>query len=182
MIKTTKKQIDLYQIRNEDKRTWGNISVDFGETSAEIMINSDYGHFAYNWVSTGKNPKSFLCRIEMDYTMKKLCGGRDEIYEPDYEKMERSIKKKIIEQRREIYLTKEEARKAFDDMPEYVQEYRGHLDLIHNSIFEHYLFDKVFGDFENFPDNEKIRSGIVDFWEHIWKPFIEELKKEMEEV
>jgi len=181
MIKITKKQIDLYQIRNEDKRTWGNISVVFGETSAEIMINSDYGHFAYNWFATGNNPKSFLCKIEMCYAIGKLCDGRANIYEPDYEEMDRSIKKKIIEERRENSLTKEEAREAFDDMPEYVKEYRGSLDLIHNKIIEHKLFNKVFCDFENLPDDEKIKRVIVDFWEHIWKPFVEELKKEMQE-
>lgn len=178
MITVAKKQIDLYQVRNNAKHTWGDISIEWGEQSAKVMINSDYGHFAYNWFATGNNPKKFLCRIEMEYAMKKLCGSDVGAYEPDFDAWEEDIKRKIIEALRNGYIERGDAREAFDEMPSFVMEYRN-ADLIHKELIDHRLFERIFGDYENLPSEEIIKPSLVAFWKHIWKPFVEELEKEI---
>ncbi|MBL4701599.1 MAG: DNA cytosine methyltransferase [Phycisphaeraceae bacterium] len=52
----TKKQIDLYRMRGKCEdgfTTWGNISMELGRESVNVMVNSDFGHYAYNWTHAG---------------------------------------------------------------------------------------------------------------------------------
>lgn len=173
----TKQKIDVYKIRHDNSCVWGDITVEFGKTSAQVMINSDYGSYAYNWFSTGENPKQFLCDINMDYAMEKLSDYK--LYEPDTDKYSEEIKNSIIESRKDERMTKEEARTAWDDMLGVLDDYPSG-DIMYHSLIEHEHFDKVFGDFEALPSARRVKPKHVHFWEKVWTPFTDALKIEME--
>lgn len=176
IINVNKGQVDIYKIRHDNSCIWGDITVEFGKTSAQLMINSDYGSYAYNWFSTGENPKQFLCRLNMPYAMEKLSDYK--LYEPDTQKYSGEIKKKIIEGRREDYLTKEQARESWDDMLGILDDYPGG-DLLFHGLIEHKHFGDVFGDYEALPSATRVKPKHEHFWNNIWIPFVEELMREM---
>lgn len=175
-----KKETQTYTLRGE-YGLWAKINLEYGPTSVNVMISSDYGSYDYWWGATGSNPKAFLTRIDMYYTMKKLMGGYDATQEPDHESTIRSIKKKIIEVRREYQkdLSKDDAREAWNDMIGYVNDY-GTGEIYYKSMIEHDSFEAIFCDTEAIPFETKLKGQAKDFWEKIWTPFTDELKKELE--
>lgn len=177
-VRIEKSKIDIYKIRHEKRSIWGNICVEFGESSAILMINSDYGSYAYNWFATGNNPKKFLCGLDMEYAMNKLTEGN--LYEPDESKYADEVKKKIIDKRRDGYITKEVAREAWDDMMEILSEYSHSGDILYHELMSAKHSGKVFIDFEEYPSATRVKPKHQHFWNEIWMPFIEELKMEME--
>ena len=174
----TKEMIELYKVRNKEKHTWGDISVKFGECSVQLMINSDYGHFAYNWFSTGPNPKEFLCRLSMDYTMNKLTSG--DIYIFDMDKNLLETKKIIIEKRRNNMISKEIAKICYDEMLEFFKE-SNDMNYVMNLITKHKYCDEIFDEWEFIPHFTKIKSNIINFWNDIWILFIKKIQEELKE-
>jgi len=176
---TIKKTLtETYTLRGEQS-LWAKINLDCGENSVNVMISSDYGEFNYYWVSTGYTQKKFLCSINMDYAMKKLMGGTDKMYEPGWDSRKRSVKIAIIEARREKeYLSKFEAREAWDDMLNVMEDYSGSVDIYFEEIMEHNSFQKIFYDFEGIPEDDKLKPRVLHFWNNIWLPFTNELRKE----
>jgi len=175
-ITIEKSKVDIYKIRHKGSCVWGDITVEFGKTSAQLMINSDYGSYAYNWFSTGENPKKFLCDINMCYAMEKLSDYN--LYEPDPYKYSDEIKELIIDSRKGEYLTKEEAREAWDDMLGILDDYPSG-DIMYKELIDHKYFNKVFGGFEYLPSATRVKPKHKHFWENIWLPFVDELKREL---
>ncbi len=174
----TKAQIDLYRIRTKMEsgwNTWGNISLEFGRESVNVMINSDFGHYAYNWTHTGPDPYDFLCRINRDYAMNKLSDGK--LYEPDVEKFGDQVKKSILELRYDRSITKEQARDAWDDLIPITTEYND-ANAIWTKLIDSDWFNTIFGDYENLPSAQRVRPEIEQFWKYIWLPFVDHLKEQ----
>lgn len=172
----TKTNAEFYYIRGNGF-VWGFIALAIiGKESCQVLCNSDYGHYAYGWTHCGMNPKKFLCRLDMQYAMNKLTNGK--LYEPDVDEYENDIKNSIIESRRSGNLTETEARIAWNEMCLLVDEY-GCSSILFNELYNHPLFSKVFGSFENMPNSERIRPECQGFWDKIWIPFIEQLRLEI---
>lgn len=178
----SKKQCDLYQIRNQrsknDLEGWGDITVQWGEGSVHIIANSDYGNFSKFWCSTGSKPKEFLIGIDFDYCMKNLMDYKHMEDNPDG--YDREVKIQICEGRRNYpeTLSKKDARQAWSEMLGIYDEYNS-KDLYMMKLVDHDLFNKVFGDYEYLPSSKRYKFEAVDFWRNVWLPFIEILKTEV---
>lgn len=179
-MKVTKSQAELYQVRSgQGSLAWGNITLICGAESVSVMATSDYGTFDHHWSHCGGEPKSFLCGLDFQYTMKKLTGGK--LYIPDPDGYKNEIKKSIIESRREGRgISREEARTAWDEMLAFLDEYR-EGELLFNALYHHEFFEAVFGDPEYLPNSEKPDHCAVDFWNDVWTPFINSLREELAE-
>jgi hypothetical protein len=175
MIEITKKLTETYTLRGEQS-LWAKINLEYGEKSVNVMINSDYGSYAYYWGSTGENPKSFLCNISKHYTMLKFAG--ENIYEADWEKRLERIYKEIEYKLKEKEITKEEAIIAKKEAKKIIN-YGTSEDIYFKEMMENEYLEKIFYDFEIIPEDIKIKSTVDMFWENIWIPFINELKKEI---
>jgi len=174
MTTVTKKQIELYQVRHNGSECWGDIALNCGEKSVHVMIDSDFGSWSYYWSSCGMSPKEFLCKINFDYCMKKLTGSKHYINDP--EQYPNEVRGRITQAQEAGWLTETEVKQALDEMlePEYSEG-----DLYFHYLYNHELFDKVFGDYECLPSAKKISPRCQDFWDHVWIPFIEQLKTEL---
>jgi hypothetical protein len=172
----TKSQAELYQVRSsKGSLAWGDITLICGKESVSFTATSDYGTFDYRWTHCGGEPKAFLCKLDFQYAMKKLTGGK--LYIPNPNGYRKEIKEKIIEARKENYLTKEQAKTAWDEMLAIQDEYKKG-EIFFNELYEHEFFEQVFGDCEGLPSSTEPDHCAVDFWNEIWTPFIQELKKE----
>lgn len=169
----TKSQVDLYNIRGLHG-AWANIVVIPRGDYVELIIDSDFGAFAYAYFCHGGNYKQFLISCDFDYLMRKFRGKDYKI--PDPSKYEKEIKDAIIESRQGEQLTKDEAREAWNDMLN-TEHDRG--DLFFAELYDHKLFEKVFGDHEGLPSAKKVDPQCQSFWDKCWLPFVEELKQEM---
>lgn len=77
-----------------------------------VSIMSDWGNWGYWWTHPGCELREFLCRIDDDYLLRKLCSGRrDELNEA---RSERSIKEHILEYRRRGWYESDFARREWD--------------------------------------------------------------------
>ncbi len=172
----SKSQSELYQVRSgKGSLAWGDITLICGKESVSVMATSDYGTFDHHWSHCGGEPKSFLCNLDFQYAMKKLTNGK--LYTPDPEGYEKEIKDSIIDSRKGDGLTRAQARTAWDEMLSIQDEYQKG-DLFFHALYEHELFDKVFGDCEGMPSATQPDPCAVDFWNDVWTPFINELEKE----
>lgn len=172
-----KTMTETYSLRG-DKCLWAKINLDCGEESVNVMISSDYGEFSHYWGCCGENPKKFLTNIDMHYTMKKLMGNRDNMYEPDFEARLVSFKKLIIEARKYNDVTKEYARTAWMEMLHIFDYCQNSNDIYFYRCINSYAFEKIFFDWESIPYETKMKKMVIEFWEDIWIPFREFLKNE----
>ncbi len=74
---------------------------------------TDYGNYAYWWGSPGCEFREFLTSCGTDYVANKLGGGR----EFDGEQTVENIKDCILRRRRELRLTRYEARREWEELP-----------------------------------------------------------------
>jgi hypothetical protein len=178
-MKVTKSQAELYQVRSgKGSLAWGNITLICGAESVSVMATSDYGTFDYHWSHCGGEPKNFLCGLDFQYTMKKLTNGN--LYTPDPSGYREEIKSSIIESRKDEGLTKEQARTAWDEMLCIHDEYEKG-ELFFNALYNHALFDNVFGEAEYLPSSTQPDHCAVNFWNDVWTPFINSLRQELTE-
>ena len=174
-----KNTTETYSLRG-DKCLWAKINLDINQQSVNVMISSDYGSYNYYWTHCGISPKKFLISLDMHYAMKKLMGGTDNLYQPDWESRSVSLKKIIIEARRDNRLSKDEAKKAWREIVDIMHDSNDE-NLYYERIWHHELADKLFYDMEDIPADTKLKSSVTDFWEDIWIPFTKYLKTEIEQ-
>lgn len=177
----TKTTTDIYHIRGKTAKgwsTWGDVVLIFGEESVLVIAHTDFGTYGYYWSHTGPNPKKFLCEVDIHYAMNKLTSGN--LYEPDPEKYEIEIKKQIIEARFQYLLTKEQARGAWIDMLDILNEHQGG-DILFHELINHEHFEIVFGDYDGLPSATRVRPSCRGFWDHIWTPLTEQLSTEIKQ-
>jgi len=171
---------ETYSMRGE-KCLWAKINLDCGDESVNVMISSDYGDFSHYWGRCGMNPKKFLTTIDMHYAMKKLMHGTDNLYCPDSNERLKSFKKLIIEKRKYNYITKEEARIAWNRIIRIINRTGDNDEVYFNECFNSEEFENIIYDIESIPMDTKMKNMVIEFWEDIWLPFIEYLKKEIED-
>lgn len=166
-----KSSIEVYYIRPKGNSCgWADISIDEGEKSGRLSISSDYGNWAYYWGACGSSFKEFLISLDISYVSGKFGTGNYF----DFEETIRTIKKDIIDSRKNGYSDKEEARELWNSMSD-LQNYthkEGFIAACWNSpIME--LYDTG-------PTIEtQYEPGFKRFWETTWQSFISELKMEI---
>ena len=175
-MRVTKSQAEFYEVRSgKGSLAWGNITLKCGEQSVEVVATSDYGTYSYFWSHCGGDPKEFLCTINFQYAMEKLTNHK--LYIPNPDGYENEIKESIIESRKGGNLTKKQSRTAWDEMLSILEEFSAG-DLLFFALYDHELFEHVFGDPEYLPSSTIPDPRAVDFFNDIWKPFIDCLREE----
>lgn len=169
---------ETYSLRGE-KCLWAKINLDCGEESVNVMISSDYGEFNYYWGYCGMNPKKFLTTTDMHYTMKKLMGGADNMYEPDFDARLVSFKEKIIEYRKEDNITKHQARDAWDKVLSIFDYCQYSNDIYYSECINADELECILYDSDSIPECTKMKKYVIEFWEDVWVPFTEFLKTEL---
>lgn len=168
MATVSKSSIDgaVYRVSNEGE--YGTIVILAKEKSVEVLCLTSYGSFNHYWSNTGPDPLSFLCEIDLDYAMQKFKGKEGE--EIDWETLGTYLKNKVFESRKNGDLSSLQARILFNDIQSGLIE----------SNDPSFVYDADLGEFLNY-DVEipyKWNSSCHGFWEKIWKPLIDHIKKE----
>lgn len=173
-----KSKAELYQVRSKDTGdcAWGDIVLICGKNSVSVMITSDYGSFNYYWSNCAQAPKEFLCEIDFNSAMKKLTGGKLKISNPDnyLDEIKESVNAALDGDR----ITKAEAIVALEEFGDIFDSFTDG-DLFFHSLYQHSLFEKIFGDTDGLPSSKVVDPCAVDFWRYIWVPFTEQLKSEL---
>ncbi|KVO11762.1 hypothetical protein [Burkholderia ubonensis] len=174
---TKEQPIERYSLRG-DHGVWATIALRGWEaTSAsgdvhhcgEILINSDYGNYAYAWGSMGCPLKQFLIEIDRGYLLNKLAGLS--LYEFDFDASVERVKREILQQRRDGSLDRDEAREAWNDIP---SDNQG-KDLFINELFRIDCLGEEPWHFAK----ERERPELGGFYKHVWTPFTEHLRAEL---
>lgn len=164
MIPTTR----FYQVRGE-YRTWARIWI---TQDGCISVLSDYGNFGYWFGSPGCEFRKFLTGVcEWDYLVRKFTESDKSICNPDASF--KSIKKHILEYRRDGHLDRESAREEWDLL---------HQNRDMGPLEQTYWYEETkLGDAaELFTYEKEGYQAASAFAEHIWPLFVEQLKAELE--
>ena len=137
----------------------------------EILINSDYGTYAYSWGNMGSPLKEFLCRIGRDYIITKLTNGNDTEF--DFDASIKAVKKEIRRMRKKHEITRAEAQEAMEDLP---GDDEGQDQFIRR-LWDHELFKD--GDPPTEFVCERECPQITGFYKYVWIPFTDHLRTEL---
>ncbi|MBJ9658822.1 hypothetical protein I5588_30335 [Burkholderia multivorans] len=174
---TKEPPMERYSLRG-DHGVWATIALREWETTrehggvhhcGEILINSDYGNYAYSWGNMGAPIKQFLAHIGRDYLLDKLAGLSR--FEFDFDASVAAVKREILQQRRDGSLDRDEAREAWNDIP---------ADNQGKDLFIHELFriDSLGEEPWHFVEDRE-RPCLAGFWTHVWVPFAQHLHAEL---
>jgi hypothetical protein len=137
----------------------------------EILINSDYGNYAYSWGNMGSPLKAFLCRINRSYVIDKLTNGDDTEF--DFDASLAAARKEIRRMRKTHEITRAAAQEAMEDLP---SQDDGQDEFI-RQVWQMDLFTD--GDPPSFFVRTRERPQITGFYDHVWTPFIAHLRTEL---
>lgn len=170
-MEITRSTVEVYKIRTAN--TWADITIDANGNTGRISISSDYGNWARYWGACGCPFKEFLCDLNISYTSGKFrC---DTFF--DLDATVEIWKKEVIDCRRSEGIDAEEARELFDEIIE-IEEERPDLEGVKYMMWN---TDKLLSFFESMPHIEMtIHPMFERFWDELWTPFTQELKKEIE--
>lgn len=173
-MKFEKSICEKYVIHLDHLQGWAIIFLD----KTTVSIHSDYGNWSYSWTNHGcESLKRFLVQTELDYLGNKFCNGKTE---SDYKDSIKRIRQDVIQYRKEEYITKEEARDALDHLKnDDLELYSTNDDLFLTTLLQEKVFYKIYEE-SGFPITKKLPRQFEMFYERIWKVFIEELKKELD--
>lgn len=179
-MEITKKNIQVYQLRKfKESNIWADIYLDENKdgSGGALTIRSDYGSWDYYWGSCGRTLKEFICGIGVDYLMNKL-GSRSEF---DYDRWKGAAQEQIKYALQEKNIDDEKHDGLMQELERLGREGFQSEDSLYVYLREtnSELFS-FFGDNESFPNGKDYPTGLKLFVENIWKPFIQELKKEVE--
>ena len=182
-MEITKKNLQVYRLRNfKDSTIWADIYIDENgdRTGGALTIRSDYGSWDYYWGSCGKTLKEFICGIGIDYLMNKL-SSRNEF---DYDRWKNEAISQIKYALQEKDIDGDKCDELMQELENLGREgFRSedalYVYLRESSSSSSKLFS-FFGDSESFPSGKDYPTGLKLFVENIWKPFIVELKKELQ--
>lgn len=172
-MEITKSTVEVYKIRNAKNSAWADITIDGHEKSGRLSISSDYGDWAYYWSHCGSSFKDFLCNLDIGYVSGKF--GTDRYF--NFDATIKSWKRQVIDERRAEYLKPSEARELFDEIKEIEEESPGKEGLMHMVWNSTHL-----SSFSDPHIETRIKPTFKIFWNEIWIPFTEELKKESLEL
>lgn len=155
-----KVDVECYYVK-ADHSTWGYFTVLMRGLSAF----TDYGCFGFTFYPGEQTAKEFLAHLtDNDYLLRKI-AHRNVL---DVDATERAVRKDILHQRRDGYISKDRARELWNDLPadkdimEWVMEQR---EFSENDGYELAVYD--------FPPEAKL------FAERLFPLFREELRREV---
>lgn len=179
-VSISKSTCERYTV--ETNHSWAIFLIDAGD--GMLSIQSDYGNWGHSWSSPGKDFKKFLCELDDDYLLRKLCGNPDKF---NAKKTVANIKKIICESRRERLrvrirrewqeITKEWCRNMWDSAEELE-------DITSADVFAERVMNDPYLEAigEHITESDVMvyeRDGAMTmFMERLWRPFIEYLKAE----
>lgn len=149
----------------------------------EILIHSSYGSWGYSWGNIGvRDFREFLSKIDYHYFWKKLDEDLGECF--DCDRTVNEIKKLILRNRRNDNIGNIIARNHFDEILSFEKFHGPHKDgnAFYSTMSEYYsdLFEYIVSD--DPPTVTKKKQECDWFWKTLWSEFIEEMKKELENV
>jgi len=198
-IKVTKLVAETWTVRNGSD--YAVITID--ETIGSFSVQSSYVDGSHIWTSIGnKTLKEFVCGLDFHYMMGKLIGHSDYFY---WDKTIAEAKKMIVECRWRDELDKEDAAWCWAVLKKWEKEhYLDQNDFYYNATKDLYMtLDSMetYGEGAKYKLTDRIKERVYEilgedpcyictgfspsakmFWERIWKPFVVELKKEIQGV
>jgi len=176
---TFKKDIcEKYTLKWKSKNWWAVFTI-----SGEGMFNvqSDFGNYSYWWRSPGhRSFKEFLIDLEPTYTMGKLNDQRPRVF--DVKSTVNSLKKEVIERRKEGEITQEFARSCFDDIDRIRRENSDTVDQYFSILHEISFLPKLYDfDYSMIPCRTEYDPMLQGFMKHIYPEFVRILKEELQD-
>ena len=172
--------MERYSLRNSGTWAWASIALrdyqrpnNTGEVlhGGEILINSDFGNYAYSWGNLGSPLKQALCGMDRSYVIKKFTN--DDSTEFDFDASLKAAKQDIRRSRKEHEITRAAAQEAMDDLP---GQDDGQDQFIRR-LWDMDLYKD--GDPPTWCIRKRERPQITGFYEHVWIPFIAHLRTEI---
>jgi len=168
-----KSTVENYKIRHPSGMYWADITIDDNGTAGRIQIASDYGNWQNYWSHCGMLFKEFLIGLGIDYSANKF--GCNKYF--DLEVNIKNVKNHVIEMRKENFITKDQARKLFDEIKELdvdgIPDANSFYVTINNT--QHLREMYYSGDFDIVTSTD---PGYEQFWKNVWPVFITELQNE----
>lgn len=183
MNKVEKITVEAYHI-GAGYSGWGIITID---DECNLSINSDWGTWSYRWHKGALGSptfKHFLLRIGKGYLGNKLLGN--DLYVFDSNKTRAQLMSDILEYRREGRLDSEESREFYvhakkmgGDKETDFYEWHDYNSSIDDTIQK--MIDTMYDDILEAPLKTRMSYHYEEFYKKNWTPFLEFIKKEVEE-
>lgn len=166
--------IERYIVRGEGDRRgeWAFIYLD--EEKGVFTACSSYGDYAYIWSHHGdRSLKAFLRDLDFDYFMGKTRGRDYKRF--DFHATIKGMKEYIADARRQLDLTKDEARDAWTDIEELAGDSTDSVDLFVDRVYASQAIGEAYGhDFGDVIRNNPDRQ-CKGFWDVIWPELLKQL-------
>lgn len=164
---------DVFQVRLDGE--WGTFVLRQGRRKdacgtaywCELIAATSFGTVSHHWSSMGQPAAKFLPRLERDYALSKLWGLR--AFETDVEATMVAVRHDIIEARRHGDITADEAREAWDSLPDWATDDDELMDAAKESS---YLMSAMC---DGGCRRTRINPQADGFWRYLWPRFLEQL-------
>lgn len=144
----------------------------------ELAIYSSFGTWGYIWSNFGHGDfVDFLIELQYNYFFKKVDEeDRGRVF--DCEGTIKEIKKLILEDRRNKDLEYEDARSHIDDIISYEKWHSPQLtkSSFYFTMSEYYSNLYEYMGNHDYPTIEKNKPSCEEFWNTLWKEFINNVK------
>lgn len=147
-----------------------------------VNIQSDFGDYCYIWSSIGETSiEEFLINCDKSYLLRKFGGMKEREF--DLISSKKEIQRYIIEKRRMLDITENEARfywnRCLKIKAQNTEEYMKSISKLETKFNNKSILDLYNDDISSVPHITKYSYSITTFFEKIWPIFINELKKEI---
>lgn len=176
-FKCTKNICEKYTLKFNDGWDYAIFTID---ENGMFNCQSTFGNYGYHWSSFGGNFKKFLCEVSEGYLFTKLCK---KTYFNAQKYIEKS-KKIIIKMRRDLNLTKEEAKEAWDFFDKNLEDFGDSIDLIINELASSKIMNRITGEdiwYSDFCPEKDFDPCDIAFITNVYPKFVEVLKSEINE-
>jgi hypothetical protein len=174
-VDISKSKAERYLIRSSGD--WAYIYIEhyhttlYNDNVGIISINSSFGNYGYSFGAVGNDFKKFLIDCDIHYLTQKISDNNNIVF--DFDKTIRNFKYTLLERRGYTQYSKEQAR--------YMYNFFNQMDPCDKDV----LLEKILSNKQiEWEEPWEWLGTILDpklrkFWEKLWLPFIEELKKEV---
>ena len=141
---------------------------------AQLTCNTAFGIVGTFFGSMGSPAAQFLTHCNKDYIIGRLWGLQSEVYDGGVAK--KNLTKWVLQQRRRIEITNEEARELLMDidLADFETEF-GFQSLVYGHRHFYQAFSEGGGSDYKVPNPQ-----AEGFWEHLWPGFLAELAQRAE--
>lgn len=203
---TRSNDMEVYRVRHQHE--WATICVQGWQATGidgqpreigEILINSSYGAWAYQWGHLGQPFKQWLAEADdPGYIAGKFLGAK--AYTFDGEKTVRGLRRSLLEKRRQGDIIKADARAIWEFIDEHDSEMESSADMFcermfncmsqadwppRNGWYSDAAPERGARHFLEEPWERTCTSldrQFAGFWKTIWPVFAEQLRAELEAV